>query len=207
MSKTILSTKMKYLVWANNFVSDDEERPVLHGVRIESCASGGIFISATNGRIAGRFYDKGGVCDNARTLNVTRLKNSLMYEELEEGGDKESSIIINSDNVAHLPESEKMTRDVIFIDYIYPDLSKIYKLKPFELNQNFILSPYYLSLLEHIDEHNCGITLWQTQEKDTEKKAVRIEPYFITVNCEPNFLGVIMGMAGSIKEVNPIFLP
>jgi hypothetical protein len=68
-----LNVKAAYVKYASQFVSTDVSRLNLAGVHVRPHVSGkGAIIEATNGHIAGLFYDDTGVCPKPILLNPTK---------------------------------------------------------------------------------------------------------------------------------------
>jgi hypothetical protein len=202
-----ITTKIKYLVWLNKFTSRDPARMVLSGVNIQPCQKGGIFISATNGRVLGRFHDSEGSCSvPSCQIDVKSLLRSLDYKNkdleneinIEDGA---ASLISRSD----MTKSVKKTNDVLYVEGIYPHLEQTIPRQTYPLSGSFVMDPLFLSLFVFDKDCHRGITIFQSKQYDSEQFLIRHSAYVIAVNGYKNFIGVIMPIRSEFAEIKDAF--
>jgi len=200
-----VSINAEYLRLAQLFCSTDECRYYLMGVKIESHPEGGILLVATNGHIAGIFYDRLGYVPDPLLLEldkpfISSLKSTRNENQRRVTIRSERLVTMSVDTDDTFLQEKHIKPGQIEIDGTFPNWRSILP-SPNDQAPVPCFDPSYIKIFQTVAKSLTGEKVSPVKLTATDKNG----PMAVTTG-HPDFFGVQMPMRYDIATCNPSWI-
>lgn len=188
---------------AYRFVSDQESRYYLTGIRIEPCPIGGVLIVATNGHYLAAFYDEGGICNKPL---IVRLDAPMQAELKNDGGGAlgestgELSILVDGSLRLSAGDGEDgraiLTQHECLIEGTYPDWRRVVPAFPKDVTEPASFNGEYIAKFAGLTRGGW-VRILSTGDS---------APAIVLMSDRPEVLGILMPGKHGIEAKAPAWL-